>query len=385
MGGPALSLRRAGAGIAVVGSVLAALATAHTAWNLRALRRPAADPDVVGEPVSLLVPARDEVAQIRSCLQTALASTDVPDLEVLVLDDCSTDATAAVVRSIAATDPRLRLVEGAPLPRGWVGKPWACAQLAAQARGSVLVFLDADVRLAPHGLAATVGLLRETGLALVSPYPRQLADGLLPRLVQPLLQWSWLSFLPLRAAQRSSRPSLSAANGQLLACDAGAYRRTGGHSAVAGSMLEDVELLKAFKRNGLHGVVADGTAVAQCRMYDSGPDLVAGYTKSLWAAFSSPVAAASVVAVMSVTYVAPPLGMVVARGGRLRAVGALGYLAGVGGRALVARRTGQQVLPDVLAHPASIAVLGWLVARSWRARRTGRLAWRGRPIGPAAR
>jgi hypothetical protein len=289
-----------------------------------------------------------------------------------------------VVRAVAATDTRVRLLPGAPLPTGWVGKPWACAQLAAQARGSVLVFVDADVRLEPRGLAATVDLLRTARLDLVSPYPRQLADGWLPRLVQPLLQWSWLSLLPLGPAERSPRPSLSAANGQLLACDAAAYRTSGGHDVVAHSTIEDVELLKSFKRGGFRGVVADGTAIAHCRMYDSGSDLVEGYTKSLWAAFGSRTGAAAAVATLLVAYVVPPLAVAAARDRRTRAAGAVGYLAAVAGRTMVARRTRQRVLPDVLGHPASVAAFGWLVARSWRARRSGTLTWRGRSIDPGA-
>ena len=99
---------------------------------------------------------------------------------------------------------------------------------------------DADVVLAPEAVAATVALLADTGLDLVSPYPRQDAPGA-TRLVQPLLQWSWLTFLPLRLAERSARPSLSAANGQLLAVTRAAYDRAGGHAAVALAAARDLE------------------------------------------------------------------------------------------------------------------------------------------------
>ncbi len=370
--------------LAASGAVAATAATAHTAVNLARLRRPSADGAPVGERVSVLVPARDEAARIPACLDAVLASTGVPALEVLVLDDGSTDGTADLVRSYAAADPRVRLLAGGhgALPAGWLGKTWSCAQLAEAAGGDVLVFLDADVVLAPDGLAATVALLRSSGLDLVSPYPRQLADGLLPRLVQPLLQWSWLTFLPLGVAESSPRPSLAAANGQLLACDAGAYGAVGGHGAVRGAVLDDVELLRSFKRSGFRGVVADGTAVAQCRMYDTDADLVAGYTKSLWAAFGSPAGAAAVVSLLAVTYVAPPALAALGPGRAARLLGVAGYGAAVAGRVLVARRTGQRMLPDVLAHPASVALLGWLVARSWYARRTGTLTWRGRTLPP---
>lgn len=366
-------------GLALLSAVGATIATLHTAYNLSRLRRPR--PGTVDESVSVLVPARDEANHIESCVSAVLASTGVAHLELLVFDDASVDGTADVVIHCAAADPRLRLLRGdADPPPGWLGKTWACAQLAEAATGEVLVFLDADVVLAPTGLAATVGQLRDTSLDLVCPYPRQLADGLLPRLVQPLLQWSWLTLLPLGLAEQSGRESLTAANGQLLACVADAYRNVGGHGAVRADVLDDIGLLRAFKRNGFRGIVTDGTEVATCRMYDSAEQLVAGYTKSLWAAFGSPAGAAAVVALLCTVYVAPPVIALGAPTSRARRLGAAGYLAAVIGRTLVARRTGQRVLPDVLAHPASVAVFSALVARSWRAKRAGNLFWRGRRL-----
>ena len=367
---------------AAAGATGALLATAHTAYNLRVLRTPSLTPPEVVERVSVLVPARDEAGRIGPCISALLASRGVRDLEILVLDDGSADGTADVVRRTAAGDPRVTLIEGgaAPPPDGWTGKTWACARLAAQATGSVLVFVDADVLVAGHGLAASVMLLRMTGLDLVSPYPRQEADGALPRLVQPLLQWSWLTTLPLRLAEHSPRESLVAANGQLLVVDAAAYRSAGGHDAVRGEVLDDVALLRAFKRSGARGVVADGTEVATCRMYDDGPALVEGYTKSLWSAFGSPAGSAAVVALLSWLYVVPAVAAVAGPTRTARTWGAVGYAAGVGGRLLVARRTGARVMPDVLAHPASVAVLGGLVAESWRRHRRGTLTWKGRAL-----
>ena len=379
-----MAVTRGAEAFVAAGAVGAALATAHTAYNLRALRVPPGDPPVVAERVSVLVPARDEAGRIEPCIRALLAGEGLRDLELLVLDDGSTDGTADVVRRAAQGDPRLRVLDGAAdaaePPRGWLGKTWACHRLAEAATGTVLVFVDADVTVAPHGIAATVALLRMSGLDLVSPYPRQLADGLLPRLVQPLLQWSWLTTLPLRAAETSSRESLVAANGQLLAVDAAVHRGAGGHAAVRGEVLDDVALLRAVKRSGARGVVVDGTHVATCRMYDDGAALVEGYTKSLWSAFGSRGGSAAVVAALSWLYVVPPVAAVVGPTRTARVWGAAGYAAGVAGRALVARRTGQRMMPDVLAHPASVVAFGGLVAESWRRRSTGTLSWRGRPL-----
>lgn len=367
--------RRAGRTLTAAGSILALAGTLHTAWNLRQLRVPPADPAPAREPVSVLLPVRDEAARVAACVRSLLAQQGVEDLEVLVLDDGSSDGTADVVRRVAAGDSRLRLLEGRPLADGWLGKPHACQQLADAARGDVLVFVDADVTLAPHAVAASVALLRQTGLDLVSPYPRQLTATVAERIVQPLLQWSWLTTLPLRVAERSPRESLAAANGQLLVVDARAYVECGGHASVRAEVLDDVALLRAVKRAGGRGVVADGTEVATCRMYDGWESLRDGYAKSLWSAFGSPAGATAVMAGLGLAYVVPPLAAL--RGSR---VGLAGYAAAVAGRALVARRVRGRVWPDVLAHPASVAALAWLTAQSWRRRWRGSLAWKGRAL-----
>ena len=343
-------------------AALAWLLTGHAALNARLLRVPRTDPDRSGTTtVSVLLPVRDEAAHVRSCLAGLLAQTH--PVEVLVLDDGSTDGTADLVRSLG-----IEPLVGAAPPAGWLGKPHACQQLADAATGDVLVFVDADVTLGPDAVAATVALMAGTGLDLLSPYPRQLATGP-TRLVQPLLQWSWLTFLPLRVAERSARPSLSAANGQLLAVRRAAYDAAGGHAAVRGEVVEDVALLRAVKRTGGTGGVVDGTHLATCRMYDDWAALSAGYRKSL---HTTPPGAAVLLAVV---YLAPAVAAL--RGSR---AGAVAVAAGVAGRAVTARRTGSPVWPDAAAHPVSVALLLWLTARSHLDRRRHALVWKGRAL-----
>ena len=239
----------------------------------------------------------------------------------------------------------------------------------------MLVFVDADVRLEPGAVDAAVSLLVDSGLDVICPFPRQGAVSAAERLVQPLLQWSWLTTLPLRVAERSPRPSLSAACGQFVVIRRAALERAGGVAAVRSEVLDDLALVRAVKASGGRGGVVDGTHLASCRMYDGWAALRDGYGKSLWSAFGPPPRAAVVVALLGLAYLVPPLAAL--RGSR---VGAVGYVAAVGSRVVAGRRTGGRVVPDALAHPASVAALMWLTARSHVEHRRGRTSWRNRPV-----
>ncbi|MGY5882207.1 glycosyltransferase [Modestobacter lacusdianchii] len=364
-------------------SVLAAL---HAVVNTRLLRRPPALARPTARRVTVVVPARDEAEQIEGCLAAVLDQRGVRDLRVVVVDDGSTDGTADRVAAVG--DDRVRLVPGTPPEAGWLGKPHACAQ-GAEAAGDtdLLVFLDADVRLMPDAIASAAAVLDEAGLDLVSPWPRQLTGSAAERLVQPLQQWLWGTLLPLRLAERSPRPSLAAANGQFLVVRRAAYDRAGGHAAVRGEVIEDVALLRAVKAAGGRGVVVDGSTLAACRMYDGWPGVRDGYGKSLWSAVGGrPMAAVGAAAALSAVWLLPPLAALT--GSR---AGAVGYAAGVAGRAVVAAGTGSRVWPDALAHPVSVALLDVLVARSVAGHHRGTLHWRGRaltaghPAAPAGR
>jgi hypothetical protein len=351
---------------------------AHTIVNATLLRRPA--PGVTtAERVAVLLPLRDEADRVTPCLESLLGQRGVPNLEIVVLDDGSTDGTADVVRAIAGD--KVRLLTGAPLPPGRLGKPHACQQLAdAAPDAGVLVFVDADVTFAPDAIAAAVRLREELGATLLCPYPKILGAG---RIIQPLLQWSWLTFLPLRAMERSPRPSLAAAGGQWLVADRAGYDRAGGHAAVRADVLEDIGLARAVKRSGGRIALADGSRLAACRMYSTWPEAVAGYSKSLWASFGTPAGAAAVVVLLLLLYAVPPVAaaaLLIAGRPLPALVSLIAYACGVAGRIVSARATGGRPWPDALAHPVSIVVFGWLVARSFRLRRGGRLTWRGRTL-----
>ena len=250
--------------------------------NLRLYRpppRPPNDPLRPPPAVSVLIPARDEERAIGRAVDAALSSRGVV-LEVIVLDDHSQDGTAAIVAKAAARDSRLRLLTSPPLPAGWCGKQHACAVLAEAAAHPLLVFVDADVRLEPDGLARLAAFLQTAHADLVSGVPRQITGSLGERLVLPLIHFLLLGFLPLWRMRDSRHPAYAAGCGQLFMAWREAYQRMGGHGAIRASLHDGLTLPRAFRRAGCSTDLCDATIVASCRMYRNFGELWYGLSKN---------------------------------------------------------------------------------------------------------
>lgn len=245
------------------------------------------DPARDREPVSILIPARNEAATIGGALEAAAATRGLP-FEIVVLDDDSNDATAEIVAAAAARDPRIRLERSRPLPSGWCGKQHACAQLAELARFDRLCFIDADVRLAEDAALRLSHHLEESGAGLVSAVPRQITGTLLEKLLIPLIHFFLLGYLPMPAMRASRSPAFAAGCGQLFLADRESYRRAGGHAAIRGSLHDGVTLPRAFRRAGLLTDVRDGTSLASCRMYHSAGEVWRGLLKNAHEGIGSP-------------------------------------------------------------------------------------------------
>ncbi len=265
--------------------VLATIPALLFFWNLALYKPPVLR--AVSESVSILIPARDEERSIQASLMAALASRHV-DLEVIVLDDHSHDRTAEIVRSVAIHDRRVRLFSAPPLPPGWCGKQFACSVLAGLAANPILCFIDADVQLAPEGVARLAAEMRLRSAHLISGFPRQVTHSPLERLLLPLMHFLLLGFLPLLGMRRSLHPSFGAGCGQIFVADREAYRHCGGHSAIRGSRHDGITLPKAFRRAGLMTDLCDATAVASCRMYHNAHEVFFGLLKNADEGLASP-------------------------------------------------------------------------------------------------
>ncbi|MGK7867480.1 glycosyltransferase [Falsiroseomonas sp. E2-1-a20] len=255
--------------------------------NLFLVRPPRGTP-VEGTLVSILIPARNEAANIAACLDAALASRGVA-VEVVVMDDGSTDETAAIVTAYAARDPRVRLEAAPPLPAGWTGKVHACARLAEAARGTHFLFIDADVRLAPEAAASMAGHAARTGTAMVTGVPKQLIGSLGEALTVPMINFLLFCYLPGGGRAFTRRSGMAAACGQLMLVERAAYLAAGGHEGVKGVMHDALALSRRMREHGLATEVVEGAGLATCRMYSDFGQSWAGFIKNAREGMATPV------------------------------------------------------------------------------------------------
>lgn len=264
--------------------------------NLLVWRRPEGWRHLVApQPlVSVLVPARDEEERLPACLDSLLRQ-DYPCMEILVLDDHSTDGTCGVVEERIRTygDSRLRLLKGRDLPEGWTGKAWACQQLAEQASGQYLLFTDADTRHRSDSVGDALAYLMRYKADMLSLWPRQLTGSWSELLVIPFVHILILWFLPhwMSMGLGMRTRSLGAACGQFILLRRGAYEKLGGHKIVRSHLVEDVALARECLERGMKLLNADGSAHVSCRMYSSLPAMWEGFTKNLRAGYEKNLAA----------------------------------------------------------------------------------------------
>ena len=352
--------------LAFTACALAALPLGLALDNLRRLHTPA---PAQGTPsISVLIPARNEAANIYAATSCVLASHGV-DIDLCVLDDGSTDETPSILAAIA--DPRLRILKGSALPAGWSGKQYACARLAEAARHDLLVFVDADVRLAPDALARMAGFMQSNDVGLASGFPRQITIGWAEWLLLPMIHFLVIGYLPIGMMQRDPSPKVGAGCGQLFIARAEDYRTAGGHAAIRASLHDGITLPRAFRRAGIMTGLFDATELASCRMYDSSRGVWEGLTKNATEGMAKPLALPVWTILLAGGHVLPFLLLPAPL-----AVAGCGLSLGL--RAILAVRF-KQPWQSVVLHPLGIlALLTVQYAALIRAARGVQATWRGR-------
>jgi cellulose synthase/poly-beta-1,6-N-acetylglucosamine synthase-like glycosyltransferase len=322
------------------------------------------------ETVGVIVPMRNEAENVEGLVATLAAQEG--SFHFYLLDDNSEDQTFELLHRFTAGDSRFTVLKGADLDDKWIGKTWALQQLFEASKEEILVSLDADVRLSNDALNKAVTTMHGARLDFVSPYPRQIAQSFAERLIQPLLQWSWLTTVPLRYAESSGQKSMAVANGQFFVVRRSALISIGGYQSVKHAVIDDVFLARELIKSGSSGTVINGSDIAETHMYGSWNEIEAGYGKSLNKAFGSIIGAVFVVAFLFVTSIAPLiLGLLG------NTYGWLGLAAIVGTRVLSAIKCRGNVLDSVL-HPISVVALIYLIVYSYLMR--GNIQWKGRTV-----
>lgn len=374
--------------VAIVVVAASVLPLSFTLFNLVFWRRGRPDGQIPGS-VSILIPARNEAENIGESLSAARNSRH-PILEILVYDDMSTDDTAAVVQRHADVDARVRLINGGDLPRGWAGKSHACHRLAESARGDVLLFLDADVRLEADGLARIGSLYRDLEVDLVTAVPRQETKSWGERMILPLLHLTYTSWFPLPLVHASRDPRFLAANGQILSVRRKVYAAVGGFQAVKDNVVEDMSFCRLVKSSGFRVTFSDGHRIARCRMYRSARQVWEGFSKNMYCGLGASLVALLIVfALYSTCFVLPYVVAIGAGTGAwlgwpapplLSTAGLIGVGANLILRALLAWRFRQSWV-GVLEHPLSVLALIAIGVNSYRWHQRGAIRWRGRVYG----
>lgn len=330
--------------------------------------------------VTVVLPARNEERNIQACLRSLL-SQDYPDMRVVVLNDCSEDRTGDLARGFEAVDPRLTVVEGTPLPPGWIGKNWANHQAMCVATGEWLLFTDADVRLKPQAVSQAVALALERGADMLGLVPLFECHTFWEKVVQPaiatLLGAARPAFL---VNDPSSKVAIS--TGGFLLIRRAAYDAMGGHAAIRSEIVDDQALAVRVKARGYKLLLADGMAVMSVRMYDGFHELWAGWRKNLYVGGGpNPLFAALFLGSIFLTSVLPTL---ILMGWLVGFVAPFPWLAALALLLMLVVRVGGNLVlkvPPLYAflHPVAAIIVGAIYVASMRRHYSQQgQEWRGR-------
>jgi len=236
--------------------------------------------------VSILIPARNEEKNI-SIILDDLVKQDYQNIEIIVFDDQSTDATAQIIEQFTKQDNRIKLVHSEGLPDGWLGKNYACYCLSKSAKGKYLLFIDADVRIYKDIINSSLHHLKTHQLGLLSIFPKQIMKTLGEKFTVPLMNYILLTLLPLILVRKSGFNSFAAANGQYMLFETETYKKLLPHEKMKNKKVEDIEISRLYKTNKIKIACITGKENICCRMYPNYPEAVNGFSKNINAFFGN--------------------------------------------------------------------------------------------------
>lgn len=357
------------------------LTLVRTLFNLALIPRLPADAPLDGPLVSAIIPARNEERALGQTVRALLAQR-YRNLEVIVVDDRSTDRTAEILADIAASDSRLRIISGEETPAGWLGKPWALHQGSRAARGELLLFLDADVHYGPDGVAGAVAELGSTRADLISLFPNLEMCGFWENAAMPQLAMMGFTFIPTWLGNRWQTPRLAIGGGPGNLVTRTAYDLAGGHDALRDAVIDDIGLARLLRRRGFTTRLVRADAHVSLRMYHGLGEVVNGFTKNTFFVIDRSwlVALVSCIAMPLVNI----LPYVLASLGHPLSIATVVLISAV--RVIVFRALRYRLDAAVFLHPVMTAVWGWIFLRSmWITGVRGQLHWRGRAYEAAGK
>lgn len=322
--------------------------------------------------VSILIPARNEEKNIEACIKSAAAQS-YKNCEIIILDDNSTDKTNEIAKKYIREN--IKLINGEKLPAGWLGKNWACRQLANNSNSDLLLFIDADVVIHENTVETAVNLFIENKVQMLSVFPKQINNSFWTELIVPLLNWLLLSFLPLRKVLNSSRESFSAAIGQFILIDKQAYEKIGGHEFVKNKVVEDLEIARELKRNKYRVMAALGSNLVECKMYDNIKSAIHGFSKNFYLGFNIKPLTYLLFLTFIITIFLLPYILVFFDERYF-----VNIIIIIIGRYFVAELSGQKILINILLHPLQMFFLFFTGINSLLVTVNNRIEWKQRKI-----
>ena len=323
--------------------------------------------------VSILIPARDEEHNILILLNS-IREQDYENYEVIVLDDDSSDKTYQLCADFAAKHPAFRVVRGKPLPNDWLGKNYACHQLAKEAKGDLLLFLDADVKLYANAINSAVHRMHSGKLSLFSLIPNQQMDTFGEKCVVPLLHYGALSLIAFRLVQLTKIAQLSVACGQFMLFETGSYRKYQWHEKVKEKVVEDVEIAKMIVGMKLNSEFLLANNLVSCRMYRDYNSAMRGLRKSTMGAFNYNVF--SVLVYLLLLVAGPMIVLMTLNANLILLMAGLIALA----RSMVSFMAGQNPLLNIILHPVQVSNFVIVVFAAIQKQLTRTNVWKGRRV-----